>query len=81
MAFQKHRDIFRAFYNEFIPILIEGNLFALDKSCTIKNKEIFDAVTKGTPIQTTLMFHQEINRIKPQDGNSKNDMIVDITKI
>ena len=48
--------LFQAMIDDYVPILVDGRLMVLDKSCNVNHKEIFDAVTKGLPVRTELMI-------------------------
>jgi hypothetical protein len=54
-AQQNHQDTFENLYDEFIPLIVNGQVLALDKNCKVENRELFDAVTRGLPVRTDLM--------------------------
>ena len=49
-AFHQHKKYWGGAADDYIPVLINGNLYSLAKNCEIKYKPIFDAVTKGIPV-------------------------------
>ena len=71
--------------DDYMPIMIRDELFALDKECDVPHREILDAVTKGIPIETRMMKHTEhsTGKYEADLGNSTNKATtrVDITNI
>ena len=63
-AFTHHRALFNNMYNEYIPLLVDGQLLALDLQSSVHHKHLFDAVTRGLPIQTKLGAAEEKKRIE-----------------
>ena len=42
-----------------MPLIINSQLFVLDKSCIVGNKDVLDSVTKGVPIWTNFLEERE----------------------
>lgn len=51
-AFQLHSNRFRHLSSEYLPVLIKGQLFALDMDCHVYNKGILNAITRGAYVET-----------------------------
>lgn len=71
LAYQQHCKRFGHIADDYLPILINKQLFALDKDSTVFDKGILNAVTKGVCIQTPLSMSSSYN----------DEFYVDITNI
>tara|TARA_B110000285_G_scaffold188096_1_gene214127 strand:+ start:276 stop:827 length:552 start_codon:yes stop_codon:yes gene_type:complete len=54
-AFREHQDMFGARAEAYMPILIGDQGYALDLDCSVPQKQILNAITRGLPIKTDRM--------------------------
>jgi hypothetical protein len=45
-----YEKIFRNHAEDFIPLMIDGTVYAIDTDIDIINKDLLNAVTRGLPI-------------------------------